>query len=352
MPARGQTRVVVLGAAAVVLAGLMFPATGFGTLPGPASAPPSADANAPFGSDAESDDGSPPIDTGTPTDSESTGTDQPTRETPTPTPTPTATPGPTTTEPPGGEDDDGSGLPGVLFGLSGAVLASVLLLVPGGVLLAVEGKHRGWPVFRALPVPGVPVTGLTRSVAQGTVATLVRTSVSVPRVLAGLGSVTAAATDALGSGLSGLARGVGEVVVAVPRGLAAGVGGLGSALAGILAGTERRTSNPASGQRPGEDPRTNADGSESEGDSRAPPATIEEAWRRMVAALSVRGSETRTPTEIAAAAVERGLPAGPVERLTTAVQQVAYGGYDATDERTDRALSAYERIRRALEGDR
>ncbi|MFC7136215.1 DUF4129 domain-containing protein [Halobaculum litoreum] len=64
-----------------------------------------------------------------------------------------------------------------------------------------------------------------------------------------------------------------------------------------------------------------------------------------------RGKESWTPGDLARRAADRGYPRDAVDALTEAFRGVRYGGRPATDGRRDRALDAYERVRRALDRD-
>lgn len=81
--------------------------------------------------------------------------------------------------------------------------------------------------------------------------------------------------------------------------------------------------------RPGAD--ENAAGEASTGDSSDEDgdpaiASVREAWRRFLELVPLGRYRTKTPGEIGRAAVDRGLPAGPVETLVEAFRAVEYGG--------------------------
>ncbi|MFC7071466.1 DUF4129 domain-containing protein, partial [Halobaculum lipolyticum] len=82
----------------------------------------------------------------------------------------------------------------------------------------------------------------------------------------------------------------------------------------------------------------------------APPETVREAWRRFRASVPGRGKESWTPGDLARRAADRGYPRGPVDALTEAFRGIRYGNRPATADRRERALDAYDRLRRALDG--
>jgi hypothetical protein len=72
--------------------------------------------------------------------------------------------------------------------------------------------------------------------------------------------------------------------------------------------------------------------------------TIEEAWERMVARLSVPNPDARTPGEYAHWAVDNGMPPDAVRRLTDVFRDAEYGP-NAPDERQEEtARSAISHI--------
>ncbi|WP_424016524.1 DUF4129 domain-containing protein [Halorientalis pallida] len=321
---------VALAALAVFLAAALLPAAGFGSVPSPTPSEASSDAGADPLVEFLGDLGDRPAPNADPPPEPPAGP-----STPTPTPTPTPEDSTAAADPP---DGDGGG---PLALVAGTFLATISV-----VLLALEGKARNWPGLGWLPIPAVSVFSIPRAVSQGTVAFLVRVSTGVPRVLADLGAVTDAFTRGTGSALAGIGRTLADATAAVSRGLAAVVVAVPRGLVGVFAGA---SDSDATAPDPTPDQTDDAEAGTEDGPS---PATVEAAWLAMVEAVPVERPETKTPGELAAAAVEAGLPAAPVERLTRAFRRVAYGGYRRTEDRTERALAAARRIRRALEGDR
>jgi len=78
--------------------------------------------------------------------------------------------------------------------------------------------------------------------------------------------------------------------------------------------------------------------------------TLRELWRRLARWVLPSSWRTSTPTEVSQAAVDRGLPREPVERLTEAFREVEYGGGTASGYR-DTVRVAYEALAEAREED-
>jgi hypothetical protein len=95
-----------------------------------------------------------------------------------------------------------------------------------------------------------------------------------------------------------------------------------------------------------------ADSSEdhSTGD-RSPNGSVRQLWRRLARWVCPDRWQTQTPAEISQAAIDRGLPREPVERLTEAFRDVEYGGYPP-DEHREQAEKAVEAIDAAREGEK
>ncbi|PSP85301.1 hypothetical protein BRC96_02830 [Halobacteriales archaeon QS_6_64_34] len=71
--------------------------------------------------------------------------------------------------------------------------------------------------------------------------------------------------------------------------------------------------------------------------------TLRQLWRRLASRVFPGTWRTRTPAEVSRAAIERGLPRGPVETLTEAFRDVEYGGH-AEASRQSRAEAAYDAL--------
>jgi len=71
------------------------------------------------------------------------------------------------------------------------------------------------------------------------------------------------------------------------------------------------------------------------------------AWETMTAHLDVADPETSTPAEFAAAAVDAGMDPDDVAALTRLFDETRYGGYEVTDDRAERALTALRDVEAA-----
>jgi len=83
------------------------------------------------------------------------------------------------------------------------------------------------------------------------------------------------------------------------------------------------------------------------------PRWLRRAWRRLARWLFPGRWQTKTPGEVSRAAVERGLPARPVEQLTETFRDVEYGGQSLSEARREVVTTAVEVIeaRRSAEED-
>lgn len=78
--------------------------------------------------------------------------------------------------------------------------------------------------------------------------------------------------------------------------------------------------------------------------SSQPSNDVHKAWLMIVQRANVERPWTRTPAECARAAVDAGMDAEAVERLTTLFEEVRYGGAPVTDERRQQAREWFERL--------
>jgi hypothetical protein len=79
---------------------------------------------------------------------------------------------------------------------------------------------------------------------------------------------------------------------------------------------------------------------------------IEEAWDWLSSQVSVRDPDTRTPGEIARAAIREGYSRYAVEDLLWAYREVEYGDRQPTEERRRTATQARKRLREGTDSDR
>ncbi|WP_324662463.1 DUF4129 domain-containing protein [Haloarcula sediminis] len=78
--------------------------------------------------------------------------------------------------------------------------------------------------------------------------------------------------------------------------------------------------------------------------------TLRRLWRRLARWVLPGRWRTKTPAEVSRAAIERGLPRGPVETLTEAFRDVEYGG-QSPEERDAQARRAFDEISSARDGE-
>lgn len=265
----------------------------------------------------------------------------------------------TTAAPEPDDTDDSGGFPALITGIA---WLGTLVLVGGSVVYGVC-IFGGAAVFGASAVEWLPFSGTIRSIPQLTMSTLIGTS-----------SATASFLDQVGTAFSGITGGIDTLLrssvslgsfslsalVAPIRlggqmtlGIGSALGSLSGALSNLSLGLGRRSGRD-SGSETTTDAR-DADDTEPEQPSEETdpgPLSITEAWDRMTDELRVRNQRTRTPAEIADAAIERGWPAEPVSRLTDAFQEIRYGGREETAGRTESARSALDTLREFWRGSR
>jgi len=86
------------------------------------------------------------------------------------------------------------------------------------------------------------------------------------------------------------------------------------------------------------------------GEASTETTTLRTLWRDFVALVSPPQMRTQTPGEIARYAVERGLPAEPVRKLTEAYRDAEYGRLAPDEGRLARARDALESVRESVRG--
>jgi len=338
---------VALAVLAVAFGGALFPASGFGSAPAdetdligadapaePADRPgPATDRAAPTADRPETAAGD--VRTSVPTVA---GADTATPSSPTPEPTPTATPAP------GDDDASGGGGIGLVFRLFGGgllVLAAVAALAGLSSWLGSgsgDGPTLGpFSLGWAFGGDGVSPAGLVKRVPQATMVALVGASTGTARVLSTAGSVAGDAAAGLATVVGGGSRATGSLLAGL-GGLFSPSGGSLLSLTGVLSGLASGGSGGATGSVPDADARTSAPVEPESSDE--PIRTVEEAWEAFADPLPVRDREARTPGELARTAVDRGDPAGPVERLRDVFRDVRYGGAPANEDRTRAAVEA------------
>lgn len=187
---------------------------------------------------------------------------------------------------------------------------------------------------------------------------------SLPRSVSGL-------LGGLGAWLTGLPRRsvdrLGTLVTA-PRALGGGAavavvalasaqwgyrGGLGAAALVALAlmiGLLRRSTGRTTTSTESDETNVGTELSVPTGEKSDRTPTLRELWRQFARRIVPDGWRQRTPVEISHVAIERGLPAEPVETLTDAFRESEYGG-GVTADRRELAVQAFESLRTREEDD-
>ena len=332
----------LLCATAVLFGATLFPATGLGSAPG-----------------AEQPGGGPSTADHTTTETATTTAEATEATTDTTTRTTATTADPTTRD---DENDPGeSPLAGLYSGGGGGIVAALLLG------LGVLAYRRRDGIARALS------TGPDRERTPRTPALLSGIADALPdpvtRVLGGVPQATMAfvfavadgalsASDLFGRSVGGVLTGIagvftafGRVVAGIPSAFAGGVSGAAGALFGGLADLPGSVGRLATGAATRGGAETDAADSDAvptddlrDDRTEDEPRSIDDAWDALTDRVDLSNPEARTPGEFARAAIDRGLPAEPVRRLTGVVRDVTSGGLPRTEERVRAARSAHEAI--------
>jgi hypothetical protein len=357
---------------AVVLAAGLFPAAGFGQLPGWSADPavvPGVDGptGAPGPTDAPAD--GPTTPPPRPPDGETTPdptTTNPTGTTTTTTRDATTTDPTTTRETTPPVTDQGNGGDGGFVEAFLVVTLWVLAAAAGVGFFLAAGTATGHVEWHRRPDDGfslsvlgveVPLGRAVGRVPQVTTAFLVGTGSTLSNAFDGVGDLVSglAAGSTLVAG--GLVRGTGRALSGLPTALSAfagaagsGVLSIGGGLGGFLAGLSTPFGGDG-GTRPRRDARVRGgdrgnDDGDANDDGPPVPGTVREAWTLLVGRVPTR-RRSMTPAEVARRAVDAGLPAGPVRRLTELFREVRYGG---RSEDGSRLRAAREAIAAVFEG--
>ncbi|WP_228841844.1 DUF4129 domain-containing protein [Haloarcula sp. CBA1127] len=358
-----RAALALLCAVAVLFGTALFPGAlgvefeSSGPLDSRASEPVTPDGTAP----GEVDSGSTPIATSDGVETTPRATSDEPAATATPTPTET------TTETPAASDGEDSGSP-ILVKLFGLALIGGFGVVAVGVIRAAsDPEHDGsadaglllHPLLDRLAgtvVSAVSSGAIGRTIGRipkVTTAALLSGSAALSRVGAGIstvsGGVLTGLTTGIGSvgamslrGVTGLPSALGSLSVAPFRALS-GFSGTGSFLASVRSGVD---SPSLFGSSDTESRQSTATESTAEADDGPDidSLSVQEAWALLADRVSVSDPETATPGEYARRAIDSGLPAEPVRRLTTLFREVKYGGRSATGDRTESARTALRQL--------
>jgi hypothetical protein len=277
----------------------------------------------------------------------------------------TATPADTATatDTPGGDANGGTPLLVKLFGL--ALVGGFGLVAVGVIRAASDGDRDGSTAAGALlPVVDKLVGTVVAAISDGavgrtigripqvTTATLLSGSSALARVGSGISTVASGVlsglTTGIGSvgtmslrGLAGLPSALGSLSVAPFKALD-GLGGSGGFLASVRDGVDSPSLFGSSDSQ--SEQSTTTDATETDDGPDIDSLSIQEAWALLADRVSVSDPETATPGEYARRAIDSGLPAEPVRRLTVRSREVTYGGKTPTGERTESARDALRQL--------
>ncbi|WP_225307802.1 MULTISPECIES: DUF4129 domain-containing protein [unclassified Haloarcula] len=357
-----RAALALLCAVAVLFGTALFPGAlgvefeSSGPLDSQANEPVTPDGTAP----GEVDSGPTPV--ATITDSETTTEPSDEQEsTATPTPTETATETPAASE-------GGDSVSPVLVKLLGLALIGGFGVVAVGVIRAASNAEHDGSTDAGLllhPLVDKLVGTVAGAVADGAIGRAIGRipQVTTAALLSGASALSrvGAGVSAVSSGvLTGLATGIGSVGTMSLRGVAglpsalgslsvapfkalSGFGGTGGFLASVRDGVD---SPSLFGSSAAESSQSTATESTAEADDGPDidSLSIQEAWALLADRVSVPDPETATPGEYARRAIDSGLPAEPVRRLTVQFREVTYGGKSATGERTEAARNALRQL--------
>ncbi|MFU1782385.1 DUF4129 domain-containing protein [Haloarcula japonica] len=284
-------------------------------------------------------------------------------------PAATATPTPTetATETPAAGDGEDSGSP-MLVKLIGLALIGGFGVVAVGVIRAASNAEGDGSTDGGLLLPpiidklaGTVVSAVSDGavgrtigrIPKVTTAALLSGSSALSRVGAGISAVSGGILTGLATGLgsvgtmslrgvAGLPSALGSLSVAPFKALS-GFGGTGGFLASVRSGVDSPSLFGSSDAEPRQSTATESTAEADDGPD-IDSLSVQEAWALLADRVSVSDPETATPGEYARRAIDSGLPAEPVRRLTTLFRDVEYGGRSATGDRTESARTALKKL--------
>lgn len=296
--------------------------------------------------------------------STTTGTDTPADATETERSTPSRSSAETSTPPAaqsgssGGGDGGNDGTLARIVGLLLLACAGLVILLSLGVFANDGGKAWSW--LSAIPLPRfvsrLPLPSLSlRRIPQVTTLLIISAGGGLARLADDVTTIAGAVASTLTDGVGPVIVILWRSLVALPRAtvalLAAPVralgttaalfGGLGFLRSGVSRPSYGGSETPVTDARSGSGPAPSTVEDESE-----PVASVLDAWAAMTDLVPVRNRESTTAAEYARKAVDAGLPAAPVERLTALFREVRYGGRADSGDR----VSAARRALNALTG--
>ena len=330
---------IVIGCVlAVAIGGVALPATSYGDVPG-------SDVDVAGSSDSAGFGGLPDVSLDLGSDEESTTEDA--EPTATPTPTETQTSAPPVDEdrdtPGDREDSDGSGLLPIL--LVGGVIVIGFAAVVG--ITRARDRSRLFDAGTAGRLGGLPDMSVPNPL-QAIAARTTAVTLSAPAAAGRLGHALQEAVVGTGSALGSAAGALGRA----GRMQASALGTLVSAVGGVGLSTSLSDLTPQFGRDDIREarPATSGSNEDTSDGGEGSQLSVGEAWAEMRRLVSIPNVSARTPAEVARAAVDQGLPRGPVMRLTETFREVTYGKADPKGIR-ETAVGALRSLRDAIGGE-
>jgi hypothetical protein len=324
--------IVMACVVAVGVGGVALPATSYGDVPG-------SDVDVVGSSNEAGEDGNP--------DPKETETDTQTQ-----TDTQTETDPRERTDTPGGADGGDSGDSNANGLDLGPVLVVVGVVVLGLAAAGIRHTTVESKVFsvgaagRLGSLPSITIPNPFRAIAARTAAV----TLSAPATAGRLGHALQEAVVGVGSAVGSAAAALGRA----GRIQASAMGSLASAISGVGLGLSTSLSDltPRFGRDDLREARPAASGGGEEGSDEdvTTRLSVVDAWTEMRRLVPISNAAARTPAEVARAAIDQGLPRGPVMRLTEIFREVTYGRADPNGIR-ETAVDALRSVRNAIRGE-
>ncbi|WP_424003718.1 DUF4129 domain-containing protein [Haloarcula salina] len=356
-PARAS--LALLCAVAVLFGTALFPgALGVGL---DAGGPLDGRSGGPGGPDGTPDDGQHRQPSSTPVDAPTADATEQADSTATPEPTETETAGADADGDTGGRGSLGRTVLGLLL-LSGIGLVAAGVYrstragaADAGILVGVLPASVAWAVETTVSALADASAGRVISrIPQLTTTALLAGSSAMARVAHGVETVASGVLDGLAAGVVPIAKLSGRGLVQFPQALGAltvapfqalgGLGGGDGLLSSLRDGVERPSLFGSAADEGG--PSTERAETDEDDGLDVDSLSVRDAWAAMTERVPVSNPAATTPGEYARAAIERGLPAEPVRRLTDLFRDVEYGGRSQSEDRTAAARDAVERLLR------
>ncbi len=333
--------IVMACVVAVAVGGVALPATSYGDVPGSdvdvAGASNGAEPNgdsAPVGTETETQ-------TQTETQTETQGQTEAREQ--------TETPARADGGDPGDSDADGFDLAPTLFVIGFIVLGVVVLgfAVGGSKHTTVGSEMFGVGAGGRLDsLPDIAVPNPLRAIAARTT----EVALSVPTTVGRLGHALQEAVVGMGSALGSATAALGRAGRLQANALCALASALGGASIGLSTSLSDLTPRFGRDDLQEARPATSGDDDDTLKKDGTTRLSVADAWAEMRRLVSISNASARTPAEVARAAVDQGLPRGPVMRLTETFREVTYGQADPGGIR-ETAVAALRSVRDAVGGE-